>query len=392
MRLVIVARALPIHHIGGMEAVAWDLARAMSSLEFDVRVLTTACPALPFESVRDGVIINALPGISGAYSALWAKSLRDIWRSRLSERADVVLSVSAGAFPLLDYQGAVPFVMQAHGTSWGEVVSKLAQHSPIAFAKATKNLFAMSKDIAYRRFDAIVAVGETTYQQLQSFPTGLLVGSTPVTYIPNGIDAKAFAFTAQGRSAIRAQYGVPPDAPVIISSSRLHAQKGVAESLAGVARARAVHPNLRYFIVGEGPASVDLREHASSLGITDAINFIGGVDRASLAKLLSAADVFLFTGLRQEVGITLSTLEALANGLPCITSYETADPALGLIQVSARDPQAIGAAIVRALSDLGSKRTGSLPNELTLEYAASRYQALFRDLPASRQLVASRRK
>ena len=386
-----IARALPVHHIGGMEAVAWDLARALAALGARVHVLTTPCAALAADTVREGVRVTTLPGASGAYSTEWAESLRKAWKAHLCRDTDVVLSVSAGAFPLLGMKGDVPFVMQAHGTSWGEVLSKIAQRTPLAWAKAAKNLMAMRKDLAYRHFDGIVAVGDVTARQLRQRPTRLLVGATPVHLILNGIDTSAFAYSPEGRALVRSRLNVPSGAPVVLSSSRLHVQKGIAESLLGVARAIAVRPDLRYLIVGEGPAEAELRVLASTLRIEKSVNFCGAVDREKLKDLLSAADVFLFTSLRQEVGVTLSTLEALSTGLPCITAGNQSGETLGLIDVAPRDPQAIATAILDVLALPPDERRCLLPDSMTLNHAATAYLKLFSTLSSRRSIQSMTR-
>ena len=192
LRVLIVTRALPFHQIGGMEAVAWDLARGLSEDGCSVRVLTTACPRLPEMSVQGGVAVECLPVPTGRYSRQWARLSRDAYLSRYEPATDVVLSVSAAAFPLLRQKRAAEsgpvFVMQAHGTSWSELRSKLRRPSPIAWAKGLRNVQGLVSDRMYQKFDALVAVGDAVQADLRDLPTRLLTGGVPQHIHRNGID------------------------------------------------------------------------------------------------------------------------------------------------------------------------------------------------------------
>ena len=378
-----VTRSLPFHQIGGMEAAAWDLARALVAAGADLHLLTTPCPVLPIRSVQHGVAITTLPGPTAIYSRTWANALRSKWEQELAGATDVVLSVSAGAFPLLAARDRIPFVMQAHGTSWGELLSKIAQRSPLSWLKATRNVQGLLRDHVYRQFTRVVAVGDAVEQELLSLPTRWLVGKTPVTLIPNGIDPELFSYSDEDRSKVRGRYGIPPQTPVVVSTCRLHAQKGVAESLSAISRVRSVQPDVRYLIVGEGPAETALRDQVATEGLGGSVVFVGKTTRERLREFLSAADLFLFTGLRHEVGLTLSILEALAAGLPCVVSTRLANNMPNLLGVPPRDPAAISAGILTALATLPTRRASLLPSRHTLAHAASCYLALFEDLLSS---------
>ena len=51
MRSLIATRSLPFHSLGGMEVVAWDLARAFRNACAVVTVLTTLCSKLAAENM-----------------------------------------------------------------------------------------------------------------------------------------------------------------------------------------------------------------------------------------------------------------------------------------------------------------------------------------------------
>lgn len=382
-RILMVTRSLPFHGIGGMEAVSWDLARAFVAAGCPVTVLTTKCPALPGPMVRDGVDILPLDVPSGRYSAQWWKESRAVFTERLAGQTDIVFSVSAGARGMaLHRSGPIPaFVIQAHGTAWGEFVSKFRQKRLRMVASSVRNLVAMFQDRSYRRFDAMVAVGEAVAADLRRMPTRAIIGALPVHMIANGVDPAAFAFDPEARGHLRHGIGLDDGARLVLSASRLHAQKGVAEGMAGFIAAAQARPDLHMAIVGDGPDLARLRDLAARSGMAGRIHFVGHVPRDRLRDWLSAADLFLFTTKRVE-GLPLNILEARAAGLPVVASPHVLDPRFGGTAADPDNPQAIATAILAALplAPPGQTRPSRLAEEFTLSHAARQYLDLFETL------------
>ena len=383
MRLLFVSRSLPFHHLGGMEVVAWDLARILRRHGHDVEILTTRCPSLAPQGVYEGVSIRTLPVLSGRYSPGWWRQTARLYRSHYRSAVDLILGVGAGAFAMARARGHAagepPLVMQVHGTSWRELISKVSVPSALSWAKAVKNAYGLLNDLAYQKFDRLISIGPKVDEALLELPTRWMVGRTPVSTIPNGIDEARFAFDAVARQEVRAELGIAPDAPVVISASRLHVQKGIRESLEGFARARQESADLRYIVAGDGPEAASLRQLAATLGVTAAVTFVGPIKRESLPRLLSAGDVFLFTSLRQE-GLALGPLEAAASGMMSVLSDHLTLDGLSALPVAPRDAPAVARAIWGALSATPSPRRSLLPPVNSLETTAAHYEAVFREL------------
>lgn len=364
-----------------MEIVAWDIARGLARKNHDVHILTTQCKELPQISIRDGVAIECLPAPPGRYSRTWWLQSRSVYLDRLQHETDIVLSVSAAAQSMAkSRQNASPyFVAQAHGTAWGEVVSKLRGASPVNWLRAVANLKAIVGDRAYRFFDCFVAVGENVRIDLTSSPTKFVSGSVPIELIPNGVDTDAFAFDQTARRKTREQLGLALTDKVVVSTSRLHVQKGLVESLAAFERAAAKCASLRYIIVGTGPMEQSLKGMVRSRGLDQLVKFTGFVARDQMPAYLSASDIFLFTTFRQE-GLPLNLLEALAAGLPCIISDHVNDPSWGAIGIQPNDTSAV-ADVMLKLSDAGlDDRRSRLPPQYSLDVATDRYIELFERL------------
>ncbi|WP_207079230.1 glycosyltransferase family 4 protein [Novosphingobium sp. KA1] len=381
MRLLFLTRSLPFHHVGGMEAVAWDLARSLAERGHDVEILTTQTAALPERCKRDGVRIRTMDIRSGRYSAAYWRQTAHLFETEYRNSVDLVLSIGMGAYAIAftrRHRDSPPVLMQSHGQAWGELISKLSVPSPVSWLKAPKNLLDLARDRALRHFDEIIAVGPAVEDVLRAPPTRWLLGDTPVTVVANGIDERRFTFDAAARTAVRTELDIDLNAPAVVSACRLHVQKGLAESLSGFARARQTRPNLVYIIAGAGPAEARLREHAAQLGIARAVHFVGPVDRQTLPRMLSAGDVFLFTSKRRE-GLALGPLEAAATGLPCILSRHLAIAELDTWLVDPDDANGVAQAILSSLPPFGTADRGSrLPFRYSLAHATTCYEDCFR--------------
>ncbi|WP_321913694.1 glycosyltransferase family 4 protein [Paraburkholderia sp. J11-2] len=390
MHIAIFTRVLPHHSIGGMQTVAWDLARAFSRGN-RVTLVTTEIPGRPCEFEDERVHIVTIPGAAWKrYDATWWRGARGVFE-RIAPSCNAVLGVSAAANSLLSLRGRYPelaFVMQAHGTSLGEVLSKWRTRSPKSILSSARNISWIVKDLrAYRQYDAIVAVGERVSNDMRSALIRRSLPSERVHLIPNGIDTALFKRDLSVRSAMRKTLGWSDAAPVIVSASRLHKQKGIDLGLNAFAALSKTMDNARYLIVGDGPERSELEAHASALGLKEKVRFVGSVQRDVLPRYLQTGDVLLFT-TRHVEGLPLNVLEALAVGLSCVVSrhlFRDADFGRWLTRVQAQDESAVADGLRSAL-EVGTAASGVLPQHYSLDTCVDSYLALFERLNAQRAM------
>lgn len=141
------------------------------------------------------------------------------------------------------------------------------------------------------------------------------IGHAPrqIEVIPCAIDLEAFVPT-RSREQIRRELGVEPDRFVLGTVARLHKQKGIDSFLRIAARIHAEVPAIRFLIVGDGPERAALHELARSLGVSEAVSFLGGRD--DIPDVLTAFDLFAMTSRWEPFGITV--LEAMACAVPVV--------------------------------------------------------------------------
>lgn len=386
--LLVVTRSLPFHAAGGMEHVAWDVAHALADSGLALTVLTTRVPGRPYRFTENGVAVVALQEAApGRYSGGFWRASRSWYRENALD-VGAVLSVSAGAYGLLSERTRRPevrFVMQAHGTSIGELRARWRGPGLGRRLASARNLAWLGRDLrSYGRFDRIVAVGPRVEAQLRSRPLRWFVGKNRVIRVDNGIDTTRFRPDMSLRSETREALGWSASDLGIVTVCRLHAQKGVLEALRGFARfASGHHGTERLLVVGSGPERAVLESEAASMLPPGSFSFCGEVRREDVPRLLNAADVFLFLGLRTEVGMPLNVLEAAATGLPLVLSdvlRPDLQPPVEAECVSPRDPAGVAAALSRAAASPAvlhpAARISRLPAGLTLDTAAARYAAI----------------
>jgi len=389
MHILAAARALPFHSIGGMQSIAWDLLTEFVELGHRVTVMTThlAHRAEPF--VEQGVHVVPIAAPAERYSRAWWDGSRAYAVAHAHVGFDAVFSVSVAGAGLASLKGSalpVPFVCQLHGSSWAEAVTKWKSGRPTEWLKSVKNLMWLPKDAAiYRRFDALILVGDVLERDFARIPTRWLVGRTATTVIRNGIDTRHFKFDAGARLSGRAALGWAETDRVAVFAARLHSQKGGAEAIRALAVLRATDERWKLLIIGGGPEEASLKALSNQLGCDKALNFTGALPRERLAALLSVGDVFVFPSLRQE-GLPMNVLEALATGLPCVcadTLSAVFGPGLAIAYAPPRDSVNFAAAIAK--SHPGAPPAASrLPPGYSLRECAAAYLALFARLDGSR--------
>ena len=112
--------------------------------------------------------------------------------------------------------------------------------------------------------------------------------------------------------------------------------------------------DLRLDLVGDGTDRQHLQFAIDDLGLGDRVRLLGRRPPAEVAALLQGADVFLHTSCSE--GISNAVLEAMATGLPVVTTdvggmAEAVRDGIDGYLVPVRDSDATAAALVRLAGD-----------------------------------------
>ncbi len=126
--------------------------------------------------------------------------------------------------------------------------------------------------------------------------------------IDNGVDTRRFDGQDAAGRALRAEFGIPADVPLVGIIGRLSPQKDHALFLQAAARIRAELPAAHFLIVGDGALRAELTAQAAALGLSDAVIFTGL--RSDIPAVLAALDLLVFSS--QWEGLPVTLLEGMA--------------------------------------------------------------------------------
>ncbi|MEF2146461.1 MAG: glycosyltransferase, partial [Desulfovibrionaceae bacterium] len=179
--------------------------------------------------------------------------------------------------------------------------------------------------------------------------------------------------------------GEAPELPprTVLAVGRIAPQKGYDVLLDAFAQVSATHPQWRLCIAGGGGPTDSLKSQAKSLGIDDNVRFLGAV--RDVGGLLRQAEIYVMSS-RYE-GFPNALCEAMASGLPCVSSDCPSGPAEiiehevnGLLVPNA-NAEALASALRRLMDDPGlRKRLAAKAAELTASFSENRIMDLWEDL------------
>ena len=119
---------------------------------------------------------------------------------------------------------------------------------------------------------------------------------------------------AECREEKRVELGIAPDELMILSVGELQTRKNHEVMIRAVAKLN--NPKVRYVICGRGVLLERLQKLAEELGIGNQVSFLGY--RKDVPQIMRAADIYAHPSKREGLG--LASLEAMACGLPLVTS------------------------------------------------------------------------
>ena len=164
-----------------------------------------------------------------------------------------------------------------------------------------------------RRVDTLVAPTQKVENTLQGY--GM---RSQISVVPSGISLEQHQqrITPEQRRQMRAQLGIAEENQVLINLGRLGGEKNLGELLQLFAEARKTNGDLKFLIVGDGPAREDLEKQAEELEIAEHVIFTGMVPPGEVQNYYQLGDVFVSASTSETQGLTY--IEAAANGLPLL--------------------------------------------------------------------------
>ena len=244
-----------------------------------------------------------------------------------------------------------------------------------------------AKLAAYRaavvpRLDGVVSVSERALADARRV-YGLEI---PAVVIGNAVDPRRLGEPGD-RDTVRARHDVEPEAPVLLYLGSLTPEKRPERFLRLVQAVADQMPEVRAWMVGDGPLRDDCRSWMQSLELENRLRIMG--EREYVAPYLAAADLLVVTS--DSEGMPASVLEAGWFGVPTVAprvgglDEAVLDGETGLLTPPG-DDDALFDAVLRLLRDgtrrheMGRRARGRVRSRFTIERAAERYLVFYREV------------
>ena len=163
--------------------------------------------------------------------------------------------------------------------------------------------------------DFMVCIGRFARSQLMKLSPSRLWDKFSVC--PLGVDSHRYA--PRPRSAVTGPFN-------LLCVGRLTPAKGQGVLIEAAARLRDWGRDFRVVLVGAGPDEAELKASVRALGLESQVEFTGPLNQEEVQARYAQADAFVLPSFAEGIPVVL--MEAMASGVPCVTTRITGIPEL----------------------------------------------------------------
>lgn len=302
------------HLQGGSERQVFMLSRDLATRGHEVHVFCRIVRAAP----PAGVTLHVMPRFP--LGPLLELILFSVWARAAIRRHER----SHGAFDVRHGFGRTPgqdvyrvgggshrtYLEHAHALDRPPWLRRILAATPLQRMKAAMEDRSLRGDPAAMVIANSSMVAEDLADRHELPPNRLVV-------IPNGVDLDHFQLASDDeRNGLRASLSLRPEHEVLLFAGAGYARKGLEPTLRALASLCSERPQLRLLVAGKDRHRSLWRRTSDRLGVSDRVIWLGV--RVDLERAYGAADVFVLPTAYDAAAN--STLEALACGLPVVTS------------------------------------------------------------------------
>src|SRR4051812_3618098 len=201
-------------------------------------------------------------------------------------------------------------IVHTHGSKAG-VLGRIAarmRHVPVIvhtvhgmpvndfMSKPQRRILLAAERTAARCADSIICVCDANVGEVLDLK---IATQEQVRVVVSGVDEDGV--TGGDGARVRAELGIPADAPIVGSITRLMEQKAPLDLIAALRMVIADEPDVHCVVVGEGPLYDDVLAAADG---ADRIHVLGF--RSDIADIISAIDVAAYSSLWEGLGRALT--------------------------------------------------------------------------------------
>ncbi len=210
----------------------------------------------------------------------------------------------------------------AHGPASVALIASKISGIPYSFTAHANDIFVYKWDLKEKIHSAKFVVTISKFNK--NYLSGLAnhEDQKKIYVIPCGVDPAQYS-----REELSADGGV-----TILTVARLVEKKGIRYLIKACDYLKKWGISFRCKIIGEGDQSKELQALVKRLGLEQHVFFLGALESEEVRSQLKEADIFVLPSIRgkdgDQDGIPVSLMEAMATGIPCVSTYVSGIPEL----------------------------------------------------------------
>jgi len=197
-----------------------------------------------------------------------------------------------------------------HANLFSRIVRLICPIKKLVNTAHSTNEGGRARMLAYRLTHALADVSTNVtleavkvFEQKKACPVGSMQA------VPNGIDTELFKPDPIARNLIRTSECVGDHEELIVAVGRLVDAKDYRNLLSAFSELSKIRPNIKLWIVGDGPERKQLDDLVSHLGVDHLVRFLGV--RSDVSRIYNAADLYVLSSAWEGFGLVVA--EAMAS-------------------------------------------------------------------------------
>jgi glycosyltransferase involved in cell wall biosynthesis len=324
---------------GGLERYAQNISQSLSN-DYHWRIVVVTSGEKRGKDIKEeygGLIVHRLSyqyKLSNTpFSFAWFGKIRTILKAEHPDLINIHMPVPGIGDIAWLLAGTTPLVVTYHAGSmhkdklWDDILIWLYEYGPL--------------QLLLRRADRIICSSDFIRFNLLRRYIYKSITITP------GVDADFFTPDPSKKSS-------SPTVLFVAGLNRAQEQKGLKTLLSAIRIAHAAFDSIRLVVVGDGDMKAEYQAYAKGIGISDCVEFKGGLEGSALRDAYQSANVFALPSQNEAFGMVI--LEAMACELPVIGTASGGIPliidenATGFL-VPPKDSEALAKKILELLND-----------------------------------------
>lgn len=300
VKIAILTRDFPPKQFGGTETASYDIAKSLAKRGHEALVITTRDSGLPSKAMEDKFLVHRVrfsrnkilrfPGL--IFFSIKTFLILRRFKPDIIHSQSIYMGVPGLASRIVIKK---PHVLWLQGSD---------VYLPWLFQGFISKLILSTADV-------VIALTDDMRKAAQK------VCNREILVIPNGVDLERFE--GLSRAEARRKLELKEGSKVIIFVGILYEIKGVRYLIEAMKTIKQECSEAQLLLVGDGIERQDLELLVHKLNLEQCVTFAGLVPNERVPEYLCASDLFVLPSLSE--GFPVTVLEAMACGLPILTTY-----------------------------------------------------------------------